>query len=93
MLMGHTVDDIATSWQNEACPFGVSAPIISHTRCTTRLNVILNLYQRSSVIESFRKRIELTKNSKILTMQQNTDQSNEISILYDLLIFETYTSR
>ena len=73
MLMGHTVDDIATSWQNEAYPFGVSAPIISHTRCTTRLNVILNLYRRSSVIESLRKCIELTKNTNNATEYRSVE--------------------
>ena len=57
MLMGHTVDDIATSWHSDAGPFDVSTPIISHTRCTTRLNFILNLYQRNSIEYKDRKSV------------------------------------
>lgn len=61
MQVANTIDDMTTSWHGQACPFNVNASIISHTRCTARLNVILYLYQRGENNSRSRKRTELRK--------------------------------
>lgn len=87
MLMGNTIDDRTTSRHCEAYPFGVSAPIISHTRCPTRFNFILNLYQRNSIY-SIKRATELKKKCQ----QQNRRWlSWNLNSVYTILFCELMT--
>jgi hypothetical protein len=43
MLVGNTIDEIASSWHGKVCPFDINTPINSSISGAARLDFIFNL--------------------------------------------------